>query len=54
MFIEVLEIKNKCLLCKWLFKLLSEQGVLHELINNKYLHSKALSQVKVKSSDSPF
>jgi hypothetical protein len=52
--IEVLEIKNKCLLCKWLFKLLSEDGVWHELINNKYLHSKSLSQVMVRPSDSPF
>jgi hypothetical protein len=28
--------------------------VWHELISNKYLHSKALSQVKVKPSDSSF
>jgi hypothetical protein len=25
--IEVLELKNKCLLSKWLFKLLSEEGM---------------------------
>jgi hypothetical protein len=52
--VEVLEIKNKCLLSKWLFKLLTEQGVWQELLQNKYLHSKSLSQVKAKSSDSPF
>jgi hypothetical protein len=52
--IEVLEVKNKCLLCKWLFKILTENGVWHELISNKYLHSKSLSQVTVKPSDSPF
>jgi hypothetical protein len=52
--IEVLELKNKCLLCKWLFKILAEGGEWHDLITNKYLHSKSLSQVKVKSSDSPF
>jgi hypothetical protein len=34
--------------------LLTEGGVWHELITNKYLHSKSLSQVKVKPSDSPF
>jgi hypothetical protein len=28
--------------------------VWHELVSNKYLHSKSLSQVTVKSSDSPF
>jgi hypothetical protein len=52
--VEVLEIKNKCLLSKWLFKILTEQGVWQERIRNKYLHSKSLSQVKAKSSDSPF
>jgi hypothetical protein len=34
--------------------LLTESGIWHDLITNKYLHSKSLSQVKVKSSDSPF
>jgi hypothetical protein len=52
--IEVLELKNKCLLSKWLFKLLNEDGVWQELLKNKYLHSKTLSQVVVKPSDSPF
>ena len=52
--IEDLESKNKSLLCKWLFKLMSEDGVWHELIHNKYLHSKSLSQIKVQPSDSPF
>ena len=35
--IEVLEVKNKCLLSKWLFKLLNEEGVWQELLHNKYL-----------------
>jgi hypothetical protein len=35
--IEVLEIKNKCLLNNWLFKLLNEQGVWQELLHSKYL-----------------
>jgi hypothetical protein len=54
--IEVLEIKNKCLLSKWLFKLLVDQGVWQELIQNKYLHSKSLSQLasKRKKPYSPF
>ena len=52
--VEVLELKNKILLCKWLFKILNEDGVWHELIQNKYLHSKSLSQVKAKPFDSPF
>jgi hypothetical protein len=53
--IEVLELKNECLITKWLFKILTDQGgVWSELIHNKYLHSKSLSQVTVKPNDSPF
>ena len=52
--IEVLELKNKCLLSKWLYKLMNEEGVWQELLTNKYLHSKTLSQVAVKPTDSPF
>jgi hypothetical protein len=52
--IEVLDIKNKCLLSKWLFKLLSEEGMWQELLSNKYLGSKTLSQVQAKPTDSPF
>jgi hypothetical protein len=49
-----LDIKNKCLLSKWFFKLLSEEGVWQELLSNKYLGSKSLLQVQVKPTDSPF
>jgi hypothetical protein len=52
--IEVLDIKNRCLLSKWLFKLLSVEGVWQEMLSNKYLGSKNLSQVQVKPTDSPF
>jgi hypothetical protein len=52
--IEVLEIKNKCLLSKWLFKLINENSVWQQLLYNKYLHSKTLTQVTIKSNDSPF
>jgi hypothetical protein len=52
--IEVLELKNKCLLSKWLFKLLSEEGMWQQLLSNKYLKNKTLSQVEAKPTDSPF
>jgi hypothetical protein len=52
--IEVLELKNKCLLSIWLFKLVNENGVWQQILHNKYLHSKTLSQVTSKPTDSPF
>ena len=52
--IEVLELKNKCLLSKWLSKLLSEEGMWQELVQNKYLSNKTLSEVQMKPTDSPF
>ena len=52
--IAVLDIKNKCLLSKWLYKLLNEEGVWKEILVNKYLGSKSLSQVQAKPYDSPF
>jgi hypothetical protein len=52
--VEVLELKNKSLLSKWQFKLINEQGVCQELLQNKYLKDKTLSQVIAKPSDSPF
>ena len=52
--IEVFDIKNKCLISKWLFKLLHEEGVWQELLTNKYLRDKSLSQVEAKPTDSPF
>jgi hypothetical protein len=52
--IEVLDIKSRCLLCKWLYKLLSEEGVWQELLTNKHLNGKMLSQVQAKPTDSPF
>jgi hypothetical protein len=52
--IEVLELKNKCLLRKWLFKLMSEEGMWQQLLFNKYLKNKSLAQVEAKPIDSAF
>ena len=43
--IHDLEVKNRALLGKWLFKLLSEEGVWQTLLRRKYVGSQALSQV---------
>ncbi len=43
-----LEIKNQCLLSKWLFKLINEQGVWQDLLKRKYLTGKSITQVERK------
>jgi hypothetical protein len=35
--IQNIDIQNKCLLSKWLFKLSNEEGVWQELLRKKYL-----------------
>ena len=49
-----LEIQNKCLLSKWLFKLTNEDGIWQQLFRNKYLGSKSLTQVTRRLGDSQF
>jgi hypothetical protein len=46
--------KNKYLVRKWLFKLFTEEGLWQELLHNKYIKDKTLSQVQEKPTDSPF
>ena len=53
--VENLEVKNRCLLSKWLYKLAAEtDATWAQLLRNKYMHSKTLSQVTVRPTDSPF
>ena len=52
--IEVIDLKTKCLLSKWLFKLLNEEEMWQELLHNNYLYSKTLAQVEISPTDSPF
>ena len=49
-----LQIQNKCLLAKWIVNLLNIDGMWQELLKNKYLRSKSLTQVKAKPYDSHF
>jgi hypothetical protein len=46
--------KNICLVSKWLFKLLNQDGTWQQLLKNKYLGSKSLTQAVRKSGDSHF
>ena len=52
--VQDLQVKNDALLSKWLFKLLTEDGVWQTLLRNKYLGQKALSQAYWKPGDSHF
>jgi hypothetical protein len=52
--VEVLEIKNKCIISKWLFKLLNEKGVWEELLHNKYPSQKSLPKLQVNQRTHPF
>ena len=52
--IHDLQVKNEALLSKWLFKLLTEDGVWQTMLHNKYLGQKAVSQAYWKPGDSHF
>jgi hypothetical protein len=52
--VEVLDIKNECLLGKWMFKLLNKDEVWQELLHNKYRQTQTLSQLTTKPTVSPF
>jgi hypothetical protein len=47
-----LGVHNRCLLSKWLFKLINRDGVQQQLLKNKYLRDKTLAQVQHMSGDS--
>ena len=52
--IQNLDIQNKCLLSKWLFKLLNEDGMWQELLRNKYIKDKTLGSCVKKPTNSHF
>jgi hypothetical protein len=49
-----LAVKKIILLNKWLFKLLNEEGMWQQLLKNKYLRDKSLTQISRRPSDSDF
>ena len=52
--IKNLDIQNKCLLSKWLFKLINEEGIWQSLLRNKYLKNQTIAQVEKKAGDTHF
>ena len=49
-----LDVQNKCLLSKWLFKLINEDGVWQQILRRKYLRHKTIIQVEYMPGDSHF
>jgi hypothetical protein len=49
-----LDTQNKCLLSKWIVKLLNEDGLWQQVLKKKYLKGRTLSQVVKKKGDSHF
>jgi hypothetical protein len=49
-----LQLRNKCLLAKWLVNLLNTDGIWQTMLRNKYLRSKSLTQVEAEPYDSHF
>ena len=49
-----LDLQNRCLLSKWVFKLINEDGIWQRLLRNKYLRHKTITQVEHMPGDSHF
>ena len=47
--IVILDLQNKCILSKWLFKLSNEHGIWQDLLRNKYIKDKTLSRAQKKN-----
>jgi len=52
--IQNLDVQNRCLLSKWLFKLINEDGLWQKLLQNKYLKDKTIGSCSKKPTDSHF
>lgn len=49
-----LDLQNICLLSKWLYKLINEEGMRQTLLRNKYLKDRTITQVEYMPGDSHF
>jgi hypothetical protein len=47
-------VQNECLLSKWLYKLINEEGLWQDLLRNKYMQHKSIGHVQRKPEDSYF
>jgi hypothetical protein len=49
-----IDVENKCLLSKWLFKLINEEGLWQNILKKKYLRTQTITHVQKKPGDSHF
>jgi hypothetical protein len=47
-----IDVQNKCLLSKWLFKLINEEGLWQNILKRKYLKTQTITHVQKKPGDS--
>jgi hypothetical protein len=52
--IQNIEIQNQCLLSKWIFRLINEDGICPTILRNKYLKNQTIGKVVRKPGDSHF
>jgi hypothetical protein len=52
--IQNIGIQNRCLLSKWLFKLINEDGLWQQILKKKYVKDSTIGQVHRKHGDSHF
>ena len=52
--IQNLEMQNKWMLSKWIFRLINEDGIWQSLLRKKYLTKKTILQVQKRPGDSHF
>jgi hypothetical protein len=54
MGVKNIEVQNKCLLSKWLFKLINEDGLWQKILQKKFLTNQTIGKVQKKMGDSHF
>jgi hypothetical protein len=47
-------VHNQNLLSKWLYKLINEKGMWHDMLRNKYMKSKSIGEIQRKPGGSQF
>ena len=52
--VQNIEIYNHCLLARWLWKLINENGLWQTLLRNKYMKDQPIGKIEKKPGDSQF